>query len=650
MGGVGKTALAVHWARQVAGRFPDGQLYVNLRGYDPDGEPLAAEVVTGWFLAALGVPAPAIPADAPARAGLYRSVLASRRVLIVLDNARNAAQVRPLLAGGPGCLAIVTSRSSLAGLAATDAARLVPLGLLDHQEATALLTARLGPDRLAAEPAAADSLISACGRLPLALAIIAARAAESLDLPLSVLAAGLTGESGRLDALHTNDEAASARAVFSWSLRYLSGPAAHMFALLGVHCGPDISTAAAASLAGVSPAEARAALAELASASLIREHQPGRYALHDLLRAYAAEQAMRVCTDAEIRAATGRSLDHYLHTMAGMPSFWVAAFPVAPPRPGVIPEHLADHAELLAWLGAEHPVLRQAVEQAAESGFETEAWQVAVFFAFAAYWQGKWADWDAAAQTALAAATRAGDHTGLGWTHFQLANLHGRLGANSEGLAQARLAVEYLRQAGDLPGLAFAHVCVSEILLAELRQPAYRHGTSSLSPKLRRCASDGLRHAEQAFALLRQLGYYHHHEAEALMYAGAHHAVLGDFKLAIDTCQHALERSRQVGDPTCESEAWLILGFVHGLRGEFRVAINSYQQALQVLPDVGPQSALMPADILTELGDAYEAAGDRQAARQAWRDALQILDDLRHPGAAHIRSEAAIWPTVERDR
>ncbi len=319
MAGVGKTALAVHWARRIAGRFPDGQLYVDLRGYDPDGAPVTAKVVTGWFLAALGVPAPAIPADAQARAGLYRSVLASRRVLIVLDNARDAAQVRPLLAGGPGCLAVVTSRASLTGLAATSGARLLRLGPLDEQDAMRVLEARLGRERVATEPAAAAGLIRLCAGLPLALAVLAARAAEAPELPLAALAAALTSESGRLDALDSSDEATSVRAVFSWSYRQLSEAAAGMFGLLGLHCGPDVSVPAAASLAGVPAAAAQAALTELANATLVTEHRPGRYVLHDLVRAYAAEQAAQAWTEAEIHAAVGRSLDHYLHTMAGCP-------------------------------------------------------------------------------------------------------------------------------------------------------------------------------------------------------------------------------------------------------------------------------------------------------------------------------------------
>jgi len=643
MAGVGKTALAVHWARKVADRFPDGQLYVNLRGYDPSGAPVSAEVATGWFLAALGLPASAIPAEAQERAGLYRSMLADRRVLIMLDNARDAAQVRPLLAGGPGCLAVVTSRSSLTGLAAADGARLVQLDLLREEEAVALLSARLGPDRLAAEPDAVESLIGACGRLPLALAIIAARASESPKLPLATLAAALADASGRLDALDGSDAATSARAVFSWSYRQLSMAAAQMFALLGVHCGPDISLRAAASLAGIPAAAARAALMELVSASLVREHQPSRYVLHDLLRAYAAEQAATVCTEAETHAAIGRSLDHYLHTMAGMPSFWTAAFVTAAPRPGASPEQLRDHAQLLSWLSAEHQVLRQAVEQAAEKGFETEAWQVFYFLGFSAYWQGKWSDWDAAGQTALAAAARVGDHAGLGWTRFNLGNLHSVLGAEGEALAQVRQALAHFQQAGDLSGQAFTHQGISDSMLntdrrdQTLRSRGHRDDMTVSSPELRHRASEGLGHAEQALILHRQLGH-RDHEAETLTCLGHHHACLGNFELAVDACQQALELSREIGNPECQADAWDMLGFVYTLSGESAAAITCYREALRVLPGIGPRSVLPRAKILTDLGEAYEAVGDLQAAQRAWRDALQIFEDVGHPDADYVRA------------
>jgi DNA-binding SARP family transcriptional activator/tetratricopeptide (TPR) repeat protein len=637
MAGVGKTALAVHWARKIADRFPDGQLYVNLRGYDPESPPVTAKVVTGWFLAALGVPAPVIPAEAEERAGLYRSVLADRRVLIVLDNARDSAQVRPLLAGGPGCLTLVTSRSSLTGLAATEGARLVRLGLLREEEAQRMLEARLGRERVAREPAAVIGLIRLCAGLPLALAVMAARAAESPDLPLAALEAGLAREPGRLDALDSSDEATSVRSVFSWSYRQLSEAAARMFALLGVHFGPDISLAAAASLAGTPATQARAALAELASASLVTEHQPGRYLMHDLLRAYAVEQAALTCTEAEINAAVGRSLDHYLNTMAGQPSFRAAAFTVASPRPEVSPERLSSHEQLLAWLRAEHQVLLQAVERANDGGFETEAWQLSFFLGFSAHWQGKWADADLAGRTALAAVARAGDDTGLGWVHCAMGYLQWMLGDYDKAGAWFRQALQHFQQAGDPAGRSVAHTGLTGTLLDpvwyELQLHRHQSGIPSPSPEQRRRASEGLSHAQRALDLHRQLGR-RGHEASTLCFAGSHHAILGNFELALDTGQRALELSRELGDSEGQSYAWDSLGFAHRLRGELRTAIGCGEQSLSLLSAAGSHTGLQQAETLTELGDTYEAVGDLQAARRAWQGALQIFEDLNLPAYA----------------
>ena len=220
---MGKTALALHWAHQVAGRFGDGQLYVNLRGFDPSGTPAAPAAAIRGFLDALGVAAERIPASPEAQAGLYRSLLAGRRMLIVLDNARDEQQVRPLLPASPGSLVLVTSRSQLAGLAAADGARLLTLDVLRHAEAVQLLAARLGTARAAAEPGAVDQIAGLCACLPLALAVAAARAAARPGFPLAALAGELADSAGRLDALDAGDPGSSVRAVFSWSFRQLSG-------------------------------------------------------------------------------------------------------------------------------------------------------------------------------------------------------------------------------------------------------------------------------------------------------------------------------------------------------------------------------------------------------------------------------------------
>ncbi|HLN71171.1 MAG TPA: BTAD domain-containing putative transcriptional regulator, partial [Streptosporangiaceae bacterium] len=312
--GVGKTSLALHFAHQVAERFPDGQLYVNLRGFDPAGPPMAPVEAIRLFLDALAVPAARIPAGLDAQAGLYRSLLAGQRMLVLLDNARDVDQVRPLLPAGPGCLVIVTSRSQLTSLVAAEGAAPLTLGVLTEAEARELLSRCLGPERVAGEPSAASEVIQLCARLPLALSIAAARTASQPGLSLAALTADLRDARGRLDALDAGHAAANVRAVLSWSYDQLDAPAARLFRLLGLHPGPDISAAAAASLAALPLDEGRRRLGELTRAHLLAEHPGGRFWCHDLLRAYAAELTQSADSEAERRAATGRMLDHYLHT------------------------------------------------------------------------------------------------------------------------------------------------------------------------------------------------------------------------------------------------------------------------------------------------------------------------------------------------
>ncbi|KAA2266601.1 hypothetical protein F0L68_02365 [Solihabitans fulvus] len=311
---MGKTTLAVHWARQTENRFPDGQLYVNLSGFSTADLPMPTAKAIRGFLDAFAVPPERIPASLDEQAKLYRSLLAGRRMLVVLDNARHSDQARALLPGSTTAMTIVTSRHELTGLVATEDTHLLTLGLLSATEAHELLALRLGRDRVAAEPEAADELIALCARLPLALAIAAARAAARPAFLLATLAEELRDNRARLDPLESKDLATNLRAVFSWSYRSVGADAARMFRLLGVHPGPDISLAAAASLAGTGPVDARVALRELTEAHLLDEHRPGRFAFHELLRAYATEQAATVDSDADRDAAMHRMLDHYLHT------------------------------------------------------------------------------------------------------------------------------------------------------------------------------------------------------------------------------------------------------------------------------------------------------------------------------------------------
>ena len=377
--GVGKTALALHWAHRVSGEFPDGQLYVNLRGFDPSGTPVTPEAGVRGFLDALGVPPDRIPAGLDAQAAMYRSLLAGKRMLILLDNARDADQVRPLLPGTAGSMAVVTSRSRLTGLAVTEGAIQIGLDVLTAAEASELLASRLGPARVAREAQATAEITALCARLPLALAITAARAAARPGVPLAVIAAELRQAGDRLDLLTAGDPATDVRAVFSWSYHSLGEHAARMFRLLGLHPGPDISAPAAASLAGLRLAEAQAALRELAGAHLLTEPAPARFAFHDLLRAYAAEQAGTIDTGAGRRTAVHRMLDHYLHTsysavLLMFPSLVPVTLTTA--SRGAVQQDLAGRRQAMDWFETEHQVLRGVVEAAAAAGFDEHARQL----------------------------------------------------------------------------------------------------------------------------------------------------------------------------------------------------------------------------------------------------------------------------------
>jgi DNA-binding SARP family transcriptional activator len=283
--GVGKTALAVHWAHRAALRFPDGQLHVDLCGFAPAGSAVGPAEALDGFLLALGVTQP--PPALAAKAALYRSLLSGRRILVVLDDARDAEQVRPLLPGSPGCLAVVTSRDQLDGLLTAQGARWIAVGLPSAAEAHRILAARLDPRQVAAEPSTVDELVARCDRLPLALAILAARAATRPGFPLATLLDPIPG----LDAFAGPDASTDLRAVFASSYRTLGDPAARLFRLLGRHSIAYVTVAAAARIAGTPDRETRDSLAQLCRAQLATEPVPGRYWLHPLIRSYARELA-----------------------------------------------------------------------------------------------------------------------------------------------------------------------------------------------------------------------------------------------------------------------------------------------------------------------------------------------------------------------
>jgi tetratricopeptide (TPR) repeat protein/transcriptional regulator with XRE-family HTH domain len=621
MAGVGKTALALYWAHQVAGRFPDGQLYVNLRGFDPSGAPVtAAEAIRG-FLDALEVAPERVPASPEAQAGLYRSLLAGRRVLIVLDNARDEQQVRPLLPASAGTLVLVTSRSQLTGLAAADGARLLSLDVLAHGEATELLAMRIGLARAAAEPGAVSEIANLSACLPLAVAIAAARAATRPSLPLAALADELRNASGRLDALDAGDPAASVRAVFSWSVRQLSREAARMFRLLGIHPGPDISGPAAAGLAGCDLAQARRDLGELTRAHLITERAGGRYALHDLLRAYAAEQARGTGSEPEREAAIGRVLDHYLHTAAHAAQLLNPSHePVvlAPPRPGAAPGQPADHRQALAWFEAEHQVLLAVITLAAQSGSDVHAWQLPWALAPFLQTRGHWQEWVATQRTALTAAARLDDMTAQAVCGRLLAVAHSELGEYAESGRLFSASSTLYQRLGNRLGEAKV-----QFNLAALAEGQGRY-------------ADMLGHAEQALRLYQAIGDKAS-EATALNNVGWTHGLLGDYEQARAFCRRALALCTEVGHHWLEGYVWDSLGYAEHHLGNLGEAAACYQRALSLHREAGDR--FTEAKALTHLGETRQAAGNLAQAREAWRHALAIFEDLRnHDDAGKVRA------------
>ena len=609
----------MHWAHHSAGEFPDGQLYVNLRGFDPSGTPVDPGDALRWFLGAFGVTEEQIPDSVDAQSALYRSVLAGKRVLVILDNARDAAQVRPLLPGSRSCLALVTSRARLPGLAATEGARLVPLDVLTAGEAHELLAGRLG-ERARTEADAAQQLTEACSRLPLALSIVAARVAARPYLPLADLARELADAQGRLEALDAGDPMASIRAVFSWSCEQLSGPAARMFRLLGLHAGPDVTIAAAASLAGVDRGQATAAVAELADAHLIAENAPGRYAFHDLLRAYAAYLARATDGEAERREAVLRVLDHYLHTASAGSRVLNPVRPIIalePAQPGVVPELLGYASETLAWFEAERQVLIAAIAQASDGGFDTHAWQLPwaawLFFDRAGYWH----DQVAIQRTAVDAAQRLGDRARQAHAYRDLGAAVGRLGQLAEARDYCRQALDLHRQVGDRLGEARAH---NEIAMLAEQQGRI---------------AEALGHAQLALTLYRQEG----HEqglAKMLNGVGWMHAQLGDYEQALAFCEQALGMYRGRGDPLNEAATWDSMGYALLHLGRLEEAITCLRTALSIID--GLRMGYYETTMLVHLGDAYHAAGDVGLARQSWQEALDILEGLNHSDADQVRA------------
>jgi DNA-binding SARP family transcriptional activator/DNA-binding XRE family transcriptional regulator len=612
--GVGKTALALHWAHRAADRFADGQLYVNLRGFDPAGPADPADVLRG-MLEALGTPPGRVPPDAAARSAMLRSLLARRRVLLVLDNARDADQVRPLLPGAAGCLAIVTSRDRMAGLVVTDGAVPVPLDLLTTAEARELLARRIGAARVAAEPEAIGEIVARCAHLPLALAVVAARAATQPRLSLRALAAELAA--ARLDALATGDLPSDVRAVFSWSYAALPATAQRLFRLLAVHPGPAVSAEAADTLAGT--ADARGALAELVRVNLLEDAGDGRYTVHELLRQYAAE----LLGPAERGPAFRRLVDHYVHAADAAdrhlyPHRRVVAVP--DPAPGVAVPRLPDADAAAAWFTAELSALTEITRQAAAAGLDDRTWHLAwaatVYRSTRSLHTGQLE----LLNLAIEAARRSGDRGREATSHTDLGMTLSHLRRYDDAAAELRRALTLAEEIGDAHVRGRAHLSLGRILDQTGDLPA------------------ALAHAERAGEAFREAGD-RVGEGLALNGTGWVATRLGDHRRALTATRAALELAEQAGDRGSIAAALDSVGYSHHQLGEYAQARDSFKRALALLADAGDRRNA--AEVLEHLAETEAAAGATTAAREAADQAIEILTELDPDRAEALRTRAA---------
>ncbi|WP_433514774.1 AfsR/SARP family transcriptional regulator [Nonomuraea sp. CA-143628] len=624
MGGVGKTALAVRWAHQVAHHYAEGQLYLNLRGFHPSEQAMSPGKALGFLLTGIGVAADEIPATVEARAALFRDRVTGRPMLLLLDNARDTEQLRPLLSAAAGCLVIVTSRDRLGGL--VDDTHAMTVGPLPAYEAGDLLRARLGAARVNAEPDAAAQILALCGGLPLALAIVTAHALTYPAFTLASIAAELRRERGSLDAYTGFDATAAPRAVFSWSYHALTPEAARLFRLLGAAPGPDIGEWAAAGLAGVSLERVRRLLAELTEAHLLTEHVPGRYLFHDLLRAYAAEMATDEDADGDLATALHRHLDHYLrtaHRCSELIKPGQNMIPLPEPRDGVTPERIADATEALAWFGVEESVILATVEYAARLGLDHHvahlAWSAHTYLILLRPAESALA----LARIAVRATAELGDASMHAHALHALASACTRAELPVEAHENYGHALRLFAELRDVKGQAFAHLELTRLFDKQGRYP------------------EALRHARRSLELSRQDGATSFEEAGALNAVGWVLIRLGEHRTGLEHSQRALVLHTAIGNAVGQSFVLYTIGWAQHSLGEHRAAIDSYRRSLALGDEDGHgwHGRDHDALVLDRLGDALHAVGDDEAARASWRAALDRLYDSRTAARAAITAK-----------
>ncbi|MBW4721491.1 AfsR/SARP family transcriptional regulator [Saccharothrix obliqua] len=602
-GGIGKTSLALHWAHRHADRFPDGQLFVDLRGFSPAESPVAPREVVRDFLTALGVAADRVPDELNAMVALFRSLVADKRVLLVLDNAANSDQVTPLLPGTRTSTVLITSRTKPESLVIRHGACCLQLDVLPHDEAYAVLVGRLGRARVDAERGATGDLVGLCGHYPLALSIAARHAAARPSVTLAELAAELR-ELG-LEALSSDtDTAAGLPSVLSWSLRGLTSRQRTVLALLGIAPGPDVGLPAAASLAGLPPRETRRVLRALENASLVERKARGRYAMHDVIRKYAAAVAEELAEPTRT-AALRRVVDFYLHSAYHAERILDPhAEPVRldPPAPDVEFQPLPDQSAAMAWLDVEHPHLLAAQRTARARGWHDVVWQLAwtltTFHTRRGHRNEELTVW----QAAVAASARLADPTAGIVAHRVLGTAHGRLGRYEEAIHHLYQALSLAEHDPTQQALTHRHLPWILERLGDVRR--------------------ALEHANRALELHRALGQPVG-EARALNSAGWYAARLGDYRTAEAHCRAALELHREHGNPTGEANARDSLGYIAQRLGHHDQAVDHYTRALARFRALGYTYEV--ANTLDNLGHPLVALGRHDEARAAWHEAVVLF-------------------------
>jgi DNA-binding SARP family transcriptional activator/tetratricopeptide (TPR) repeat protein len=603
-GGIGKTWLALHWGHQHLHRFPDGQLFVNLRGFDPSGKPISLPDAVRGFLVALGVDPSAIPMALDAQVGLYRSLVADKRMLIVIDNAATTAQVTPLLPGSPSCTVLVTSRDRLTSLVAAHDAYPVSLDVLPDGDARALLTTRLGRHRIADEPEAVTDLLASCAGLPLALSIVAGRAEEHPEFPLATLAAELHDTPSRLAAFD------AVTRVLSWSYATLTPRDATTFDLLGIAPGPDISRAAAASLTDQNPTTTQAALRALERASLIHQHAPNRYRMHDLIRLCAQEQATTLAPELR-EAALLRLVDFYLHSAYAADRLLDAVrvdIELGSPAPGCEPLRHTSAAEATAWLDAEQGNLLAAQQLAAQHDWPDKVWQLAWSMNTFRRLRGHVLDNLTAWRAAADAAGRIEDGAHQSLTHRMLGQAYERAGHRVEATGHLRQALIVAERAGDRLSRAMAHHSFCQI--------CERQGDDETA----------LEHATAALRLFEALDRPVS-EARALNSVGWFAARTGRYAMAEDACERGLALMRDNQDRVGEAHALDSLGYLAYRTGRHALAIGYFEQAIAGYQDLA--NGYGEATSLEHLGNVHAALRSREQAVAAWQAALVLYQAHR---------------------